>query len=80
MANPSTGSVNSGVPLLSPVPHLKWPDQAVKLLVPVFLIVLVAGAVKFGSLADYARLLNRQTYASLLSGLAAVYVLSILTE
>jgi hyaluronan synthase len=53
-------------------------DLALKLLVPTLLVVLLLGAVKFGSLSAYWRLLSLQSYASFGPALAATYALAML--
>ncbi|MBM4273831.1 MAG: glycosyltransferase [Deltaproteobacteria bacterium] len=79
MANSTlSGHLTPGAETFTSPIDRKWLDLAVKLLVPVLLIILMAGAIKFGSLTDYARLLSRQTYTSLLPALAAVYILAVL--
>ena len=55
-----------------------WLDLALKVLVPVMLLVLLVLAGKFGSFTAYAELLNRTTYTSWLPALGAGYTLMML--
>jgi len=53
-------------------------DQAIKLLVPAGLAVLLVFALRFGSLSAYWQLFSAKTYAHLLPALAAAYSLALL--
>ena len=55
-----------------------WGDLAIKLLVPVLLMVSLVVAIKFGSLQAYVNLLRAGAYTSWLPGLAAAYTLVLL--
>ena len=55
-----------------------WLDPALKVLVPVMLLVLLVLAGKFGSCTAYGELLSRSTYTSWLPTLGAVYTLAML--
>jgi len=54
------------------------PDFAIKLLVPILLVVAIVLAYKWGSLSAYWQLLNGRTYSSLLPALAAGYTVLML--
>lgn len=57
---------------------MQWLDLGLKLLVPVLLLVFLAISLQLGSLTVYFRLLNRQSYASLVPALGAAYTLAVL--
>ncbi len=53
-------------------------DLAVKILIPILLLVLLALAVQCGSFGDYLELLQSQTYTAFLPALGAAYTLLML--
>lgn len=64
--------------LLVPLDRLKRLDQAIKMLIPLLLLVLVALALECGSFRVYLELLQSQTYTSFLPALGASYSLLLL--
>jgi hyaluronan synthase len=58
--------------------HLAWLDLAVKIFIPILLLILVALALKCGSFQVYIELLKSQTYSSFLPALGAGYTLLML--
>ena len=77
-----TSSITWPAPAAVPGPVLsrkrQWLDLGLKVLVPVFLALLLAGAYEFGSLDAYLQLLHRGAYASFLPALGAAYALAVL--
>jgi hyaluronan synthase len=73
---PAPGS--SSRPLLTPLDHMLWLDLAVKILIPILLLVLVALALRCGSFRVYLELLQGQTYTAMLPALGAGYTLLML--
>ncbi len=64
--------------LLPPLDRIVRLDLAIKIFIPLLLLVLVALALKCGSLRVYLELLQRQTYASFLMAVGAGYTLLML--
>lgn len=60
------------------MPLIQWLDPALKLLVPVLLLIALVGAVNLGSCKAYSDFLQRQTYTSVLPAVGAVYTLVML--
>jgi len=60
------------------IPPIRWLDPALKLLVPVLLLLALALALHFGSFKAYLDFLQRQTYTSFLPALGAIYGLVML--
>jgi hyaluronan synthase len=73
---PAPGS--SSRPLLAPLDHMLWLDLAVKIFIPILLLVLVALALRCGSFRVYLELLQGQTYTAMLPALGAGYTLLML--
>ena len=65
---------------LIPLPLVSWErlDLAIKILIPLLLLVLVVLALECGSFRVYLELLQRQTYTSFLPALGAAYTLLML--
>jgi hyaluronan synthase len=55
-----------------------WLDLALKMLVPVMLLVLLILAIQFGSFKAYLDLLSRSTYTAFLPAVGAAYTLAML--
>jgi len=64
--------------LVSPRDHMARLDLAVKILIPLVLVILAALAVKCGSFKVYLELLQGRTYTAMLPALGAFYTLLML--